>query len=207
MTSARVIETSVTTTDNSPSQDYTHLHDPTTLLNVTPGVQTMYCSTFEVKKKSSNQPCTMKRTQGRVSRHSTLAYVLGLFLKINTTLRILFSTFKSFFPGFWTAFDYVCTHWQLKPFSDVEKHMFGYYRQDMSCSPIQIFQVFCQTPRKNHLDISCSRLQHNQVCRSKNHLKEERVKVPVVVMSGFKYILILCENKNINRQHTWNLVE
>ena len=207
MTSARVIETSVTTTDNSPSQDYTHLHDPTTLLNVTPGVQTIYCSTFEVKKKSSNQPCTMKRTQGRVSRHSTLAYVLGLFLKINTTLRILFSTFKSFFPGFWTAFDYVCTHWQLKPFSDVEKHMFGYYRQDMSCSPIQIFQVFCHMPRKNHLDISCSRLQHNQVCRSKNHLKEERVKVPVVVMSGFKYILIICENKNINRQHTWNLVE
>ena len=77
--------------------------------------------------------------------------------------------------------------------------MFGYYRQDMSCSPIQIFQVFCHMPRKNHLDISYSRLQHNQECRSKNHLKEERVKVPVVVMSGFKYILIICENKNINR--------
>ena len=50
MTSARVVETSVTTTDNSPSQDYTHLHDPTTLLNATPGVQTIYCSTLEVKK-------------------------------------------------------------------------------------------------------------------------------------------------------------
>ena len=62
-------------------------------------------------------------------------------------------------------------------------------------------------PRKNHLDISYSRLQHNQECRSKNHLKEEHVKVPAVVMSGFKYILIICENKNINRQHTWNLVE
>ena len=80
--------------------------------------------------------------------------------------------------------------------------MFGYYRQDMSCSPIQIFQVSCHMPRKNHLDISYSRLQHNQVCRSKNHLKEEHVKVPAVVMSGFKYILIICENKNINRQHT-----
>ena len=99
MTSARVIETSVTTTDNSPSQDYTHLHDPTTLLNVTPGVQTIYCSTFEVKKKSSNQPCTMKRTQGRVSRHSTLAYVLGLFLKINTTVRILSSILRHSFQA------------------------------------------------------------------------------------------------------------
>ena len=62
-------------------------------------------------------------------------------------------------------------------------------------------------PRKNHLDISYSRLQHNQECRSKNHLKEEHVKVPVEVMSGFKYILILCENKNIYRQRTCNLVE
>ena len=50
MTSARVVETSVTNTDNIFSQDYTHLHDPTTLLHVTPGVQTIYCSTLEVKK-------------------------------------------------------------------------------------------------------------------------------------------------------------
>ena len=85
--------------------------------------------------------------------------------------------------------------------------MFGYYHQDMSCSPVQIFQVFCHMPRKNHLDISYSRLQRNQGCRSKNHLKEEHVKVPVEVMSGSKYILILCENKNINRQRTCNLVE
>ena len=34
MTSAQVVETSVTTTDNSPSQDYTHLDDQTTLLNI-----------------------------------------------------------------------------------------------------------------------------------------------------------------------------
>ena len=33
MTSAQVVETSVTTTDNSPSQDYTHSDDQITLLN------------------------------------------------------------------------------------------------------------------------------------------------------------------------------
>ena len=32
MTSAQVVETSVTTTDNSPSQDYTHPYDQITLL-------------------------------------------------------------------------------------------------------------------------------------------------------------------------------
>ena len=32
MTSAQVVETSVTTTDNNPSQDYTHPDDQTTLL-------------------------------------------------------------------------------------------------------------------------------------------------------------------------------
>ena len=32
MTSVQVVETSVTTTDNSPSQDYTHPDDQTTLL-------------------------------------------------------------------------------------------------------------------------------------------------------------------------------
>ena len=31
MTSAQVVETSITTTDNSPSQDCTHPHDQTTL--------------------------------------------------------------------------------------------------------------------------------------------------------------------------------
>ena len=33
MTSAQVVEMSVTTTDNSPSQDYTHPDDQTTLLH------------------------------------------------------------------------------------------------------------------------------------------------------------------------------
>ena len=37
MTSTQVVETSVTTTDNSPSQDYTHPDYQTTLLHVTPG--------------------------------------------------------------------------------------------------------------------------------------------------------------------------
>ena len=37
MTSAQVVETSVTITDNSPSQDYTHPDDQTALLHVTPG--------------------------------------------------------------------------------------------------------------------------------------------------------------------------
>ena len=34
MTSAQIVETSVTTTDNSPFQDYTHLDDYTTQLHV-----------------------------------------------------------------------------------------------------------------------------------------------------------------------------
>ena len=34
MTSAQVVETSVTTTDNSPSEDYTHPDDKTTLLHI-----------------------------------------------------------------------------------------------------------------------------------------------------------------------------
>ena len=37
MTSPLVVETSVTTTDNSRSQDYTHPDDQTTLLYVPPG--------------------------------------------------------------------------------------------------------------------------------------------------------------------------
>ena len=37
MISAQVVETSLTTTDNNPSWDYTHLDNQTTLLQVTPG--------------------------------------------------------------------------------------------------------------------------------------------------------------------------
>ena len=48
MTSAQVVETSVTTTDNSPSQDYSHPNDQTTLLHVTPGFKpfTVYQSNY-----------------------------------------------------------------------------------------------------------------------------------------------------------------
>ena len=35
MTSAQVVKTSVNITDNSPSQDYTHLENQTTLLQIT----------------------------------------------------------------------------------------------------------------------------------------------------------------------------
>lgn len=37
MTSAQVVEVTVTTSDNSTFQDYTHPHDQTTRSNVTPG--------------------------------------------------------------------------------------------------------------------------------------------------------------------------
>ena len=37
MTSAQVVKMLVTTTNNSPSQDYTHPDDQTTPLHVTPG--------------------------------------------------------------------------------------------------------------------------------------------------------------------------
>ena len=37
MTSAQVVETSVTVTNNSPSRDYSHLDDQTTQTTETPG--------------------------------------------------------------------------------------------------------------------------------------------------------------------------
>ena len=52
MTSAQVVETSVTITENSPSQDYTHSDDQTTLLhsifypcnmNILPDQKTVAC--------------------------------------------------------------------------------------------------------------------------------------------------------------------
>ena len=43
MTSTQVVETSVTTTDNSPSQDYTHLDDQTTLSHVILPTASNYC--------------------------------------------------------------------------------------------------------------------------------------------------------------------
>ena len=43
MTSAQVVETSVTTTDNSPSLDYTPLDDQTTLLHF------IHCHTLQIE--------------------------------------------------------------------------------------------------------------------------------------------------------------
>ena len=42
MTSAHVVETAVTITDNSPSQDYTHPDDQTTLLHVLNIILSLY---------------------------------------------------------------------------------------------------------------------------------------------------------------------
>ena len=45
-TSAQVVETSLTTTDNSPSQDYTHPDDQTTLLQ---NIHTVFVYTNRMK--------------------------------------------------------------------------------------------------------------------------------------------------------------
>ena len=58
-TSAQVVETSVTTTDNSPSQDYAHPDDQTTLLHVTPGFK----------------PFTVLRSLGRQSERLANDYI------------------------------------------------------------------------------------------------------------------------------------
>ena len=42
MTSAQVVETLVTTADNSPSQDYTHPDDQTTLLHILDIISSLY---------------------------------------------------------------------------------------------------------------------------------------------------------------------
>ena len=59
ITSAQVVETSVTSTDNSPSQDYTHPDDQTTLLHVTPGLK----------------PSTVLRSLGRQSERLAKDYI------------------------------------------------------------------------------------------------------------------------------------
>ena len=55
MTSARVFETSVTTTDNSASQDYTHPNDQTTLLPVTPAFKPFIVNIFDIVLKLKSQ--------------------------------------------------------------------------------------------------------------------------------------------------------
>ena len=49
MTSAQVVETPVTTTDNSPPQDYTHPDDQITLLHVTPGLKPFTVQNFSLQ--------------------------------------------------------------------------------------------------------------------------------------------------------------
>ena len=50
MISAQIVQMSVTSTNNSPSQDYTHLNDQTTLLHVTPQVETINCKETSVHR-------------------------------------------------------------------------------------------------------------------------------------------------------------
>ena len=64
-----------------------------------PLVQIIYCSTLEVKKKIFKPTIHNKANTGTGSGHSTLAYVLGLFLKINTTVRILSSILRHSFQA------------------------------------------------------------------------------------------------------------
>ena len=45
----RVVETSVTTTDSRPSQDYTHPDDQTSLLHVTPGFKPFTVQSFSLQ--------------------------------------------------------------------------------------------------------------------------------------------------------------
>ena len=54
MTSAKVVETLVTTTDNSPSQDCTHPDDQTTLLHVTLGYKPFTVIISEKRVKGGN---------------------------------------------------------------------------------------------------------------------------------------------------------
>ena len=53
MTSAQVVETSVNVTNNSPSQDYSHLDDQTTQTTETPGFKPFTIVIFAEKWKIS----------------------------------------------------------------------------------------------------------------------------------------------------------
>ena len=60
MTSAQVVET---TTDNSPSQDYTHPNDQNTLLHVTPGFKSFIVKntqkSTQTNKKQNNKEASI----------------------------------------------------------------------------------------------------------------------------------------------------
>ena len=67
MTSAQVVETSVSTTDNSPSQDYTHLDDQTTILRVTPGSNHLLYESISQNKKH------FPKTKNTFPKHITVS--------------------------------------------------------------------------------------------------------------------------------------
>ena len=73
MTSAQVVETSVTSTDNSPSQDYTHPDDQTTLLHVTPGFKPFTVRIYSIKKRHKTKQKTTA-TQKNTNKNSNNRY-------------------------------------------------------------------------------------------------------------------------------------
>ena len=88
MTSAQVVETSVTTTDNSPSQDYTHPDYQTTLLHVTPAFKpfTMLLLSLLLKAKLSEllnkrdvtiiykKKCNKKKNEPKKQKATTIIH-------------------------------------------------------------------------------------------------------------------------------------
>ena len=66
MTSTQVVETSVTTTNKSPSQVYTHPHNQNTLLHVTPRFKPFYCFIF----KANNNVISILYT---LIKHTTIS--------------------------------------------------------------------------------------------------------------------------------------
>ena len=73
MTSAQVVETPVTITDNSSSQDYTHPDDQTTLLHVTPGSKRrkIWFNTKRVCVSPAGNRTPVSRVTGGDTHHYT----------------------------------------------------------------------------------------------------------------------------------------
>ena len=61
MTSAQVVETSVTVTDNSPFQDYPHPDDHTTQSTATPGFKPFTVKPFTVKYLKPSEASTVRK--------------------------------------------------------------------------------------------------------------------------------------------------
>ena len=84
MTSAQVVETSVTIIDNSPSQHYTHPDDQTTLLHVIPGLKP-FTLRKQLTSHSGHFPLTLNplksvyKLSKLFSRHF-LTYLQELFI-------------------------------------------------------------------------------------------------------------------------------